>query len=114
MNQYLFTTHEGYTISPNETVEVENCQLLARIDAPDISRARKLLVKENPWIKESGFNPELCTIDQIATSSQLDDIRAVVGHLWKDAKESYEEDNYPQNHIFLALRRLRDMVSEAR
>ena len=28
MNEYIIYTAEGYTIAPNENVEVENCQML--------------------------------------------------------------------------------------
>ena len=41
MNSYLIYTTEGFTESP-ENIEVENCQLLGRINAENKEQARTL------------------------------------------------------------------------
>lgn len=57
MNEYIFYTPEGYTIAPNENIEVENCQLLGIDLGKDENEAKTNLLKHNPWITEAGFNP---------------------------------------------------------
>lgn len=113
MNQYLFTTPEGYTQAPNVDVEVENCQLLARIDADDFSRAKSSLIIDNPWILECEFDPNNCSVDQVITRSQRDAVKSVVDYFWEKEKQSFEESNHPKNHIYLVLKRLRDMVVDS-
>ena len=56
MNEYIFYTPEGYTVAPNENVEVENCQMLGTAKGKDEHEARSNLLKENSWIAEAGFN----------------------------------------------------------
>ena len=66
MNEYIFYTQEGYTIAPNENVEVENCQLLGIALGKDEREARNNLLMENLWITEAGFNPAKFLYRQLA------------------------------------------------
>ena len=36
------------------------------------------------------------------------DIKSVIEYLWKDEKRNWEESNYPKEHIFHTLRRLKE------
>ena len=57
MNEYIFYTAEGYTMAPNENVNVENCQLLGTAMGNDEYEAKSNLLNDNPWIIEAGFSP---------------------------------------------------------
>ncbi len=57
MNEYIFYTSEGHTTAPNESIAVENCQVLGTAKGKDKLEAKKNLLKENPWITEAGFIP---------------------------------------------------------
>ncbi|MBR1883104.1 MAG: hypothetical protein IJ808_08895 [Muribaculaceae bacterium] len=65
MNEYICYTLEGYTIAPNENVEVNNCQMLGRAFGHDQQEAKTLLIKENPWIEEAGFDVNEIMVEQI-------------------------------------------------
>lgn len=66
MNEYIFYTTEGYTIAPNENVEINNCQVLGRAFGHNANEALKNLQKENPWILEAGFNEHKFIVKQLA------------------------------------------------
>ncbi len=68
MNEYIIYTTEGYTIAPNEDVQVENCQVLGCTFANDAAEAQDNLVKENPWIVEAGFHRSEFIIKQLRTN----------------------------------------------
>ena len=55
MREFVFYTEEGYTESPTGKT-VENLQILGFAMGTDEANARKILLKENPWIIEYGFN----------------------------------------------------------
>lgn len=59
MNEYIFYTTEGYTCPPNEDKEVENCQVLGFAKGNNAREAKENLIKDNPWIIECGFNPDI-------------------------------------------------------
>ena len=56
MTEYIFYTTEGFTQAPDGN-DIENCQLLGRAYGKDKHDALSNLLKENPWIKERGFEP---------------------------------------------------------
>jgi len=56
MKKYIIITNEGETLTPSGK-EINNLQVIGIID--DVSNedeALKKLLKENPWIWDSGFN----------------------------------------------------------
>ena len=65
MNEYIFYTPEGYTATPNENFEVENCQVLGFAKGKDKVEAKENLLKENPWIIEGGFCPAIFITKQL-------------------------------------------------
>ena len=65
MNEYIIYTTEGYTIAPNEGVEIENCQVLGCLMCEQKDDVVEQLLKENPWIVEAGFNPEKFIVKQL-------------------------------------------------
>ena len=56
MNEYIIYTLEGYTIAPNESIEVENCQVLGFANGSNMDEAVKNLLKDNPWITKAGYD----------------------------------------------------------
>lgn len=112
MNEYIFYTHEGITYSPEGNNLVENCQLLGRAQALSVDEAKKVLYRDNSWIQEAGFNIGECLQEQVITNQQREDIKAVVDYLWATfAHASQMVDSHPI-HIFLALSRLNEMISD--
>ena len=67
MKEYTIYTAEGYTIAPNEGVEVENCQVLGCARGNDPAEARENLMRENPWIIEAGFHESEFIVRQLHT-----------------------------------------------
>ena len=59
MKEYLFYTQEGRTDPPLEGKEVNNCQLLGLAQGMDGEDAKGALLRENAWIVDVGFDPEL-------------------------------------------------------
>lgn len=70
MNEYIIYTTEGYTIAPNENVEVENCQVLGCVCGNNAAEAEDNLLKENPWIAEAGFNRSEFIVRQLLSDSE--------------------------------------------
>ncbi len=58
MNEYIFYTTEGQTYAPNDSIEVENCQVLGTANGSNESEAQENLLNENPWITEAGFEAQ--------------------------------------------------------
>lgn len=57
MKKFIIITKEGKTKPPNETIEINNMQVLGIVEnVIDENEALKTLLKDNPWIWESGFN----------------------------------------------------------
>ena len=67
MNEYIIYTTEGYTIAPNEDVEVENCQVLGCACGNNAAEAQDNLLKDNPWITEAGFDRAEFIVKQIVS-----------------------------------------------
>lgn len=107
MNEYIFYTAEGHTTAPNESVDVENCQVLGTAKGKDKNEAQANLLKENPWIVEVGFSSEEFICRQILSEEQREDIKCVVNYLWRDEKRHYEESEDKSNHIFSVIKRLK-------
>ncbi len=70
MNEYIIYTTEGYTIAPNEDVEVGNCQVLGIVKGKDKVEAKDNLLKENPWIIEADFNPTEFIVRQLLSDDE--------------------------------------------
>ena len=69
MIEYIFYTTEGFTQAPDGN-DIENCQLLGRVYGKDKHDALSNLLKENPWIKERGFEPcETICKELVSTSN---------------------------------------------
>ena len=56
MKEYIIYTAEGTTYAPNETVEIDNCQVLGRECGEDSADAIRNLLHNNAWIVEAGFD----------------------------------------------------------
>lgn len=111
MNEYIILTTEGTTLSPNHS-DVENCQLLSRIEALNVSDAHSRLLEYNKWIIETGYSTEEIIVNQVITKEQVADIKAIVGYLWNNEKLSYEKEGCPIDHIYMVLKRLKGMIAD--
>ncbi|MBQ6190322.1 MAG: hypothetical protein IJK45_09145 [Bacteroidaceae bacterium] len=69
MNEYIFYTTEGYTIAPNEEIQLDNCQVLGFAMGDNVKEATEHLLKENLWIIEAGFNAESFIVRQLQPTS---------------------------------------------
>lgn len=108
MNEYIFYTIEGTTLAPNQNVDIDNCQILGFVEAKSLSEAKDLLLQDNPCITKAEFSMNKIMVKQILTMEQKEDIRAIVEYNWDDEKRHYQEcGNYPRNHIFRVLKRLK-------
>ena len=67
MNEYIIYTAEGYTIAPNENIEVENCQVLGCTYGNNAEDAQDNLLRENHQIAEAGFNRSEFVVKQLQT-----------------------------------------------
>jgi hypothetical protein len=57
MKKYIFITKEGETLAPNVNIEICNMQVIGIVEnAIDEDDALKILLKNNPWIWDAGFN----------------------------------------------------------
>lgn len=109
MNEYIFYTAEGHTDAPNDSYEVENCQVLGTAQGKDENEAQENLLRENRWIAEADFDPAEFFVRQIMTDEQRRDIKTLVGYLWADEERHFEESEDKRNHIFNLLKRLKEI-----
>lgn len=109
MNEYLIFTPEGSTYAPNFDVDIDNCQLLGRITAHSVSEAMQNFCKENKWIKEAQFDENNFIVEQIVSCTQKEEILRVIDYLWDNEMKSFQELDYPNNHIFNSLIKLREI-----
>jgi hypothetical protein len=57
MKKYIFITKEGHTDAPNESIVVNNMQVIGIVDnVNNEDEALKKLLKENTWIIDAEFN----------------------------------------------------------
>lgn len=111
MNEYLIFTTEGFTESP-DNIEVENCQLLGRVTAESKDYAKRNLKKEHAWLEEIGFDVDDVIVEQVFTKENKKDLKQLLDYLWKDEEKHFEESNYPQDHIFRTILKLRQLCNE--
>lgn len=88
MNEYIFFTTEGTTYPPIEGKEVDNCQLLGRAYGQTPEEAKSNLLKDNPWIREAGFDSDCIIVEQILTEEQRKDIQTFVEFLHCERSEN--------------------------
>lgn len=69
LKQFIFITTEGDTIAPNSDYPIENCQVLGIVEALSPESARKILIYENPWIEQSGFDIMQARCIQVVTDN---------------------------------------------
>ena len=108
-NEYIFYTTEGQTYAPNDSIEVENCQVLGTASGRNESEAQENLLNENPWITEAGFDSAEFLVRQILTNEQRNDINVLIDYLWADEERHFEESEDKENHIFNVLKRLKGL-----
>lgn len=106
MNKYIFFTTEGTTYPPIEGKEVDNCQLLGRAYGQTPEEAKSNLLKDNPWIEETGFDSDCFIVEQILTEEQRKDIQDLVEYLYENNEKSHVEWEFSKEHISNVIKRL--------
>jgi hypothetical protein len=91
MNEYIFYTSEGYTIPPIESKEAENCQVLGQANGRTQKDAKEFLIKDNPWIKECGFDIHKIICKQIVSDKQMKQINKETGFTDSNVPPTKEE-----------------------
>lgn len=112
MNEYIVYTTEGYTSAPETNVNIENCQILGIAEGLSEEDAINRLFENNEWIPKAGFTTGNAIARSLLTASIKEDIKTVIEYLWKDEHKHFQENHYPQNHIFRILRRLQDVIRD--
>lgn len=56
MNKYLIYTTQGYCEDPIGN-EIDNCQVLGRIEATDRKEAIDKFLKDHEWVQRSRYSP---------------------------------------------------------
>ena len=59
MRHFIFYTPDGFTQAPDLS-DVDNCQILAFVDAPDINSAWDSFASLNPDLLKRGFYNIVC------------------------------------------------------
>lgn len=85
MNTYVFYTQEGYAESPIGK-SIENMQILGFAKGKNVSKALENLLKENSWIKASGFDKNSILVRQLLDDKLKSNIQKTVDYLWADEK----------------------------
>lgn len=109
MKQYIFYTFEGIAQSPiGETVE--NMQILGFSSGKNKNAAKVQLLKDNKWIVESGFSEQEIQSRQVVDEKLKELIKKIILYSWDTEKRHYEE-NPEKNHIFLVLKKLKELIN---
>lgn len=111
MNEYIFYTVEGYTYPPREDKNVANCQLLGTVFAKDVKEAREKLEKEEPWIKDCGFDMEKPFFRQLLSEENIKDISIIVQYLTKREFLNNQDKGKTNDDICNVLMRLKKIIS---
>lgn len=107
MNEYIVYTAEGATYGPNADADIENCQVLGIIEGKTECDAINRLFEQKDWIHKAGFSAGNAFARPLLTFSVMEDINMVVDYLWKDEHKHFQEQQYPDTHIFRILQRLK-------
>ena len=110
MKEFIIYTLQGTTNAPNLDVEVENCQVLGIIQADSAGDAINKLFEKNKWISESGFTKDCAIVKQLFSSLNIKDLNRIIDYLWRKEYDHFQDNNYPENHIFRILKRLKESV----
>ena len=109
MNEYMFYTYEGHTLSPKDGCDVENCQILGRAKGETSQEARQNLLRECPWLEEYGYNVNVADCRQILTDENRKDIKKIVQYLIGAGCQNMNESCKSQEEIHIIDKRLKDL-----
>ena len=109
MKKFVFYTFEGYTESPTGKT-VENIQILGFENGQSEAVARNVLLKNNKWIIDSGFNQNKIVGQQLLDDELKGDINKLLDYNW-EAEEKHYEENEEKNHIFLVLKKIKSKLN---
>ena len=94
------------TFAPKSEVEIENCQVLGVVQAENVEEAKMSLLKDNTWIKESGFDIERSYIKQVLRGEQRDDINCVLNFLRAGSESLRNHPGCGQSQMLRAVKNL--------
>ena len=95
MTEYIFYTTEGFTQAPDGE-DIENCQLLGRAYGKDRHEALANLLKNNPWIKDRGFDPYEAICKELASTHNAEAKLSFLTSLL-DERQHEEYTNWQKN-----------------
>ena len=108
-NEYIFYTTEGHTDAPNDSIKVENFQVLGIVRGNNENEAQKKLLNENHWITEAGFDPAVFLVRQIVTNELRNDINVLFDYMCADKEHLFEESKDKDKQILNVLKRLKGL-----
>ena len=111
MNKYFFFTYEGDNGSSIDK-RSENIPFLGIEKGVNLFEAKQKLISKNKWIKNGDFDENSIKSKQLLSEDNKNDIKTVVSYLWEDEKKHFEENDCPDNHIFITLKKLKELIAE--
>ena len=78
LKEYIIYTTEGTTYAPDETVKIDNCQILGRECGVDSEDAIRNLLHNHAWIVEAGFDTSAFIVKQTVTDELRSDMAQVM------------------------------------
>lgn len=109
MNEYIFYTTEGFTATPVENQEIENCQVLGCAVGKNVADAKNNLIKENLWIVETGFDANQIIARQLLTEETKHDIAMLVQY-FENQGVLYKETIPDKDTVYQTLQRLKENI----
>lgn len=111
MANYIFYTNEGFTNSPTNK-RLGNLQILGAENGKNLNYALTNLLKNNPWIEESGFNKEKIMHHKILNKQAENNLQLIVDYMWNDEQKHFEEydEEKPKDHIYLKLKKFKNLL----
>lgn len=109
MKDFIIYTTQGTTNAPNLDVDIDNCQVLGIVKATTGSDAINKLFK-NEWIQNAEFTKDKVVVKQLFSSSIKEDIMKVIDYLWNLEFKHCQENDFPSNHIFRTLQRIKESL----
>ena len=88
MNEYIFYTTEGHTDAPNETIAIDNCQVIGRANGANENEALSNLISENTWIIEAGFDTSKIIAKQLITDELRKNFSVLMNWISSNIKQS--------------------------
>lgn len=110
MNEYLIYSTQGKTIAPNESVSIDNCQLLGRSYGTSLNNAIDNLYNTCNWITKAGFDKSECIGIQILTPTIKEHISQIIEYMLYEGQKHFQQYTPPSDHIFRIIDKLNNHI----